>query len=238
MEREYDKTLDLSRGQGTGMQSFERGNGKRWSNVISLRWEYLQLSRNFSCLWPLCPCHKLRAPECTNELEGAAPVTACIKLCFWCADGSKAQVFRACSYGSPSCGAHSCGCFASSSRWYGSLHCSPPSASRRDHDAYSTLASQSVKFLSRWSYSAWHLQILNFFVGGNFFIGVYIAQNKGTDHIHMVPGMFSQVLATTLDLVTVWHNTSLSLLAVGTHGETILWLKRFSLHVCAVGWTC
>lgn len=116
--------------------------------------------------------------------------------------------------------------------WYGSLHRSPPSSSHRDHDAYSTLASQCVKFLSRWSYSAWHLQILSFFVG------VYIARNKGADHIHMVPGMFSQVLATTLDLVTVWHNTSLSLLAVGTHGETILWLKRFNLHICAMGWTC
>lgn len=115
MEREYDKTLDLSRGQGTGMQSFERENGKRWSNVISLRWEYLQLSRNFSCLWPLCPCHRLRAPECTDELEGAMPATACIKLCFWHADGSKAQVFWACSYSSPSCKACSCGAFTSSS---------------------------------------------------------------------------------------------------------------------------
>lgn len=113
MEREYDKTLDLSRGQGTGMQSFERENGKHWSNVISLRWEYLQLSRNFSCLWPLCPCHRLRAPECTNELEGAVPATACTKLCFWYAGGSKAQVFWPCSYSSPSCKAHSCGCFTS-----------------------------------------------------------------------------------------------------------------------------
>lgn len=162
MEREYDKTLDLSKGQGTGMQSFERENGKHWSNMISLRWEYLQLSRNFSCLWPLCPCHRLRAPEWTDELEGAVPATACIKLCFWYADGNKAQVFGACSYGNPSCKARSCGCFTSSSRWCGSLHRHPPSTSHRDHDAYSTSASQCVKFLSRWSYSAWHLQILNF----------------------------------------------------------------------------
>lgn len=79
MEREYDKTLDLSRGQGTGMQSFERENGKHQSNVISLRREYLQLSRNFSRLWPLCPCHRLGVTVWANELGGAAPATACIK---------------------------------------------------------------------------------------------------------------------------------------------------------------
>jgi len=67
---------------------------------------------------------------------------------------------------------------------------------------------------------------------------VYISWNKDTDQIHVVPGMFSQVLARTLDLVTVWHNTSLRPLAARTHGETILWLKCFNLHVSAMGWTC
>lgn len=81
MKREYDKTLDLSRGQGTGMQRFERENGKRPGNMISLRRAYLQLSssRNFSRLWPSCPCHRLQAPVRAGELEGAAPATACIK---------------------------------------------------------------------------------------------------------------------------------------------------------------
>lgn len=81
MKREYDKTLDLSRGQGTGMQSFERENGKHPGNVISLRRAYLQLSssRNFSRLWLSCPCHRLQAPVWADELEEAAPATACIK---------------------------------------------------------------------------------------------------------------------------------------------------------------
>ena len=127
MEREYDKTLDLSRGQGRGMQSFERENGKRQSNVISLRWEYLQLSRNFSRLWPLCPCHRLGASVWADELEGAAPATACIK----CVSGTLmptrhkwfGHVLMAIQ------AAYSPGCFTPSSCWYGSLHCSLPSCS-------------------------------------------------------------------------------------------------------------
>lgn len=81
MEREYDKTLDLNRGQGTGMQSFERESGKNQGNVISLRREYLQLSSsgNFSLLWLSCPCHRLHAPMRADELQRAVPATTHIK---------------------------------------------------------------------------------------------------------------------------------------------------------------
>lgn len=128
MEREYAKTPDLSRGQGTGMQSFEREIGKHWSNVISLRWEYLQLSRNFSRLWLLCPC-QIWNPCVSRWTWGSSPSYCLYKVCFWYADASKAQVIWACSYGNTSCNTHSPGCFTPNLCRYGSLHCSPPSCS-------------------------------------------------------------------------------------------------------------
>lgn len=56
-----------------------------------------------------------------------------------------------------------------------------------------------------------------FFVRSFFFffffpIDVNIGWSKDGILIHVILGMFSQVLARTLDLVTVWHNASLSLL--------------------------
>lgn len=165
MEREYAKTPDLSRGQGTGMQSFEREIGKHWSNVISLRWEYLQLSRNFSRLWLLCPCDRFGTPVWADELEGAAPAIACIK----CVSdrlmptrhklfGRAPMAIQAATHTVLAVLLPTC---VSMGLCIAALPC-VPSTSHKDHDAYSTLASQGVKFLSSQSYLVWHLQITNF----------------------------------------------------------------------------
>lgn len=183
------------------------------------------------CCAPLCP---------SRWTWGSSPSYCLYKVCFWYADANKAQAIWACSYGNTSCNTHSPGCFTPNLCQYGSLRCSPPLCSLYKpqgpwcifHTGFPRcdILKQPV-LLGMTSSNP------QYFVRGIFFISVYIAWNKDTDQIHMVPGMFSQVLARNLDLVTVWHNTSLSSLAVGTHGETILWLKCFNLHIRAMGWT-
>lgn len=165
MEREYDRTLDLSRGQGTGMQSL---NVEMESTEVM--WypsgENISSSGEISAVCGRCAAvtdsEPLSAPMNLREQSQLLPVQSCVSDMLMAAGhkcfGNVLRALQAVRHTAKQLW----GCFASSSCWYGPLHHTPPSASHRDHDAYSTLASQCVKFLSRWSYSAWHLQILNF----------------------------------------------------------------------------